>query len=127
MSYELDTRVSNEHERKESNLQPADLESAALPIELRSFTLTRITDKSRTDRGGKATRSMLLLTGLFVLGVLPQLLVVLAQLKTLGPTCFLGSAVIAISRLRAFQPDVFAHSGHSHSKRRTARLEEPGG
>lgn len=37
----IDTYVSYEHERKESNLQPADLESAALPIELRSFTLTR--------------------------------------------------------------------------------------
>ena len=69
-------------------------------------------------------RKQLLLASFLVLRVLAKLLVVLAQLQPLGSPSFLWRAVIAVTGLRAFQPDVFAHSRGSPSKRRTARLAE---
>ena len=76
------------------NPQPADLESAALPIELHPF------DRDQTG---------LFLSRLFMQRVSTKPWTVLHQLQTLGSTSLLDYTVIPLTGLRALKPHILTH------------------
>jgi hypothetical protein len=53
--------------------------------------------------------SILLLSRLFVRGMLPLSSAILFQFETVGPASLFLNAIIAITASRAFKPDIFTH------------------
>ena len=94
------------------NPQPANLESAALPIELHPF--------DQDHRG-------LFLSRLFMQRVSTKPRAVLHQLETLSSSSLFDYAVIPLPGLRALKPNILSHDKTSGRKMRNCLLEPPAG
>ena len=93
-----------QHGRKESNHQPPDLESGALPIELHPYPGFQRTDSI----AGRISR--LLLTRFFVNRVLTESRAILLQFQPLGTTSFFRCPIVSVTSLGTFEPDIL--TGH---------------
>ena len=113
--------VPFQHGRRDSNPQPVDLESTALPIELHPYScrpclyLAAVHLEPAIRSLPASPAASLLLSRFLVDRVLPQLRAVLFQFQPLGAASLFRGAVIPLTRFTAFQPDILARHAQTLS------------